>query len=97
MADLKFKKLSSLPSKMFYVGLRQPVEQFAVMSESRRLMRDAERSQGYLARMTEVEKYMRVCLGIKEGFESVVTVAASEPILREAVAAAKHFAMARIG
>jgi hypothetical protein len=29
---------------------------------------------------------MRVCLGVKEGFESIVTVAASEPILVEAAA-----------
>ena len=35
--------------------------------------------------MTQVEKFMRVCLGIKEGFESAVTVAASEPILTEAM------------
>lgn len=31
-----------------------------------------------------VEKHMRVCLGIKPGFESAVTVAASEPLLAEA-------------
>jgi hypothetical protein len=36
--------------------------------------------------MTQVAKHMRVCLGVKEGFESAVTVAASEPILTEAAA-----------
>src|SRR5438552_15351502 len=44
--------------------------------------RNAENNQ-----MVQVEKHMRVCLGVKEGFESVVTVAASEPILTEAAAA----------
>jgi len=67
-------------------------EQFAVMS--RRLVLDfnttvlagAERRQAERDQMTQVEKYMRVCLGVKEGFESAVTVAASEPILTEAAA-----------
>jgi hypothetical protein len=36
--------------------------------------------------MVQVEKHMRVCLGVKEGFETIVTVAASEPILVEAAA-----------
>jgi hypothetical protein len=36
--------------------------------------------------MGQVEKHMHVCLGVTEGFESVVTVAASEPILVEAMA-----------
>jgi hypothetical protein len=42
---------------------------------------DAERNQ-----MTQVEKYMRVCLEVKEGLGSAVTVASSEPILSEAAA-----------
>ena len=68
-------------------------EQFAVMSRrlaldfntavcSGSVRRNAENNQ-----MVQVEKHMRVCLGVKEGFESVVTVAASEPILTEAAAA----------
>jgi len=36
--------------------------------------------------MVQVEKHMRVCLGVKEGFETIVTVASSEPILVEAAA-----------
>lgn len=48
-------------------------------SGSRR--RSAEKNQ-----MVQVEKHMRVCLGVREGFESLVTVAASEPILVEAAA-----------
>jgi hypothetical protein len=67
-------------------------EQFAVLSHRLALdfdtpscsgskRRDAERNQ-----MVQVEKHTRVCLGIKEGFDNVVTVAASEPILVEAAA-----------
>lgn len=67
-------------------------QQFAVMSHRLVLAfdtpscsgldrRNAERSQ-----MVQVEKYMRVCLHAKQGFESIVTVAASEPILAEAAA-----------
>jgi len=41
--------------------------------------------------MVQVEKYMRVCLGVKDGLESVVTVAASEPILTEAAAAVMQY------
>jgi len=67
-------------------------EQFAVIS--RRLVLDfnttvltgAERSKAEQDQMTQVEKHMRVCLGIKEQFESAVTVASSEPILTEAAA-----------
>ena len=36
--------------------------------------------------MTQVERHMRVCLGVEEGLDSAVTVAASEPILSEAAA-----------
>ena len=36
--------------------------------------------------MTQVERHMRVCLGVKEGLDSAVTVAPSEPILSEAAA-----------
>ena len=67
-------------------------EQFAALS--RRLVQDfnttvlagAERSEAERNQMTQVEKYMRVCLGFKEGFGSAVTVAASEPILTKAAA-----------
>ena len=44
--------------------------------------RNAENNQ-----MVQVEKHMRICLGVQERFESVITVAASEPILTEAAAA----------
>jgi len=43
--------------------------------------RNAEKNQ-----MVQVEKHMRVCLGVKEGFETIMTVAASEPILVQAAA-----------
>ena len=67
-------------------------EQFAVIS--RRLVLDfnttvltgAERIKAEQDQMTQVEKHMRVCLGIKEQFKSAVTVASSEPILTEAAA-----------
>ncbi|KAF8326793.1 uncharacterized protein EI90DRAFT_3069045 [Cantharellus anzutake] len=69
-----------------------PDEQFAVMSH--RLVLDFNTSIYFGQRrmfavrnqMNQVERHMRVCLGVKEGFESVVTVAASEPILTEAAA-----------
>ena len=67
-------------------------EQFAVLSHRLALdfdtpacssskQRNAEKNQ-----MVQVEKHMRICLGVKEGFETIVTVAASEPILVEAAA-----------
>jgi hypothetical protein len=67
-------------------------EQFAVMS--RRLVLDfntricsgERRRTAEANQMNQVEKHMRVCLGVLEGFESAVTVASSEPILTEAAA-----------
>ncbi|KAF8325609.1 uncharacterized protein EI90DRAFT_3072219 [Cantharellus anzutake] len=67
-------------------------EMFAVMSH--RLVLDfnttvysgQQRAEAERDQMRQVERHMRVCLGVKEGFESVVTVAASEPILTEAAA-----------
>jgi hypothetical protein len=67
-------------------------EQFAVLSHRLALnfdtpscsgskRRNAERNQ-----MVQVEKHMRVCLGAKQGSETIMTVAASEPILVEAAA-----------
>ncbi|KAF8523256.1 hypothetical protein BU17DRAFT_85925 [Hysterangium stoloniferum] len=72
-------------------------EQFAVMS--RRLALDfntttlsgADRREADANEMVQVEKYMRVCLGVKAGFESVVTVAASEPMLTEAAATVMQY------
>ena len=43
-------------------------------------------SQAERDQTTQVEKYMRIWLDIMEGFESAVTIAASEPILTEAAA-----------
>ncbi|KAF8313034.1 uncharacterized protein EI90DRAFT_3092493, partial [Cantharellus anzutake] len=67
-------------------------EKFAVMSH--RLVLDfntsiyfgRHRTLAVRNQMNQVERHMRVCLGVKDGFESVVTVAASEPILTEAAA-----------
>lgn len=67
-------------------------EQFAVLSHRLALDFDTPSCSGLKRRsaeknqMVQVEKHMRVCLGIKEGFETIVTVAASEPILVEAAA-----------
>ena len=67
-------------------------EQFAVLSHRLALDFDTPSCSGSKRRnaeknqMVQVEKPMRVCLGVKEGFETVVTVAASEPILVEAAA-----------
>jgi len=50
------------------------------------------------AREIQVEKHMGICLGVKEGFESFVTAASSEPILVEAAATVmqhKHFRSCR--
>ena len=66
--------------------------EFAIMS--RRLALDfdttvcdrKEKQEAELNQMTQVERHMRVCLGVKEGLDSAVTVAASEPILSEAAA-----------
>jgi hypothetical protein len=66
--------------------------QFAVMS--RRLALDfdttvcdgKEREEAERNQMVQVERHMRVCLAVKEGLDSAVTVAASEPILSEAAA-----------
>jgi hypothetical protein len=68
--------------------------EFAVMS--RRLALDfdttfcngEDKSEAERNQMTQVERYMRVCLGVKEGLDSAVTVASSEPILSEAAAIA---------
>jgi hypothetical protein len=68
--------------------------EFAVMS--RRLALDFDttvcngddKSSAERNQMTQVERYMRVCLGVKEGLDSAVTVASSEPILSEAAATA---------
>jgi hypothetical protein len=65
-------------------------EKFAVMS--RRLALDfdtstldgSSRREAEQEQMVQVEKHMRVCLGIRKSFESVVTTASSEPILSEA-------------
>jgi hypothetical protein len=99
MAGLTFKtQLPNLLLRNFCRALPAPnatlstEEQFAVMS--RRLVLDfnttvlggTERRQAERNQMTQVAKHMRICLGIKEGFESAVTVAASEPILTEAAA-----------
>ncbi|KAF8328569.1 uncharacterized protein EI90DRAFT_3064614 [Cantharellus anzutake] len=67
-------------------------EKFAVMSH--RLVLDfntsiyfgRHRTLAVRNQMNQVERHMHVCLGVKDGFESVVTVAASEPILTEATA-----------
>lgn len=67
-------------------------EQFAVLSHRLALDFDTPSCSGLKRRsaeknqMVQVEKHMRVCLGVKEGFETIVTVAASEPILAEAAA-----------
>lgn len=67
-------------------------EQFAVLSHRLALDFDTPSCSGSKRRnaeknqMVQVEKHMRVCLGVKEGFETIVTVAASEPILVEAAA-----------
>jgi hypothetical protein len=67
-------------------------EQFAVLSHRLALDFDTPSCSGSKRRnaeknqMAQVEKHMRVCLGIKEGFETIVTVAASEPILVKAAA-----------
>lgn len=67
-------------------------EQFAVLSHRVALDFDTPSCSGSKRRkaeknqMVQVEKHMRVCLGVKEGFETIVTVAASEPILVEAAA-----------
>ncbi len=66
--------------------------EFAIMS--RRLALDfdttvcngKEKQEAERNQMTQVERHMRVCLGVKEGLDSAVTVAASEPILSEAAA-----------
>jgi hypothetical protein len=67
-------------------------EKFAVMSRRLVLNFDTSTCEGSNRReaeqnqMVQVEKHMRVCLGIRKGFESVVTAASSEPILSEAAA-----------
>ncbi|KAF8523327.1 hypothetical protein BU17DRAFT_63897 [Hysterangium stoloniferum] len=85
--------IEKLLCRSWHPGIKLTVEeQFAVMS--RRLALDfnmttlsgADRREADANEMVQVEKYMRVCLGVKAGFESVVTVAASEPIITEAAA-----------
>ncbi|KAF8497011.1 hypothetical protein BU17DRAFT_72417 [Hysterangium stoloniferum] len=85
--------IEKLLCRSWQPGMKLRVEeQFAVMS--RRLALDfnttalsgADRREADANEMVQVEKYMRVCLGVKAGFESVVTVAASEPMLTEAAA-----------
>ncbi|KAF8514093.1 hypothetical protein BU17DRAFT_94784 [Hysterangium stoloniferum] len=85
--------IEKLLCRSWQPGMKLRVEeQFAVMS--RRLALDfnttalsgADRREADANEMVQVEKYMRVCLGVKAGFESVVTVATSEPMLTEAAA-----------
>jgi hypothetical protein len=62
-------------------------EAFAVLSRRLALEFDTTGTGGVAKRniednkMKQVEKYMRVCLGVLDGFETIVTAAASEPIL----------------
>jgi len=51
----------------------------------------SERTEAESNQMIQVERHMRVCLGIKPWFESFVTVAASEPVLTEAAATVMQY------
>jgi hypothetical protein len=73
-----------------------PEQSFAVMS--RRLALDfsshlngVQRKQADSEERIQVEKHMRVCLGVHEGLDSITTVAASEPMLTEAAAAIMRY------
>jgi hypothetical protein len=78
-------------------------EEFAIMSHRLPLdfnmsaWSDSNRTTAN-AREIQVEKHMRICLGVKEGFQYFVTAASSEPILVEAAATVmqhKHFRSCR--
>jgi len=90
MVDFAIQKL--LCASKDYKVSGDTRREFAIMS--RRLALDfdttvcdgKEKQEAERNQMTQVERHMRVCLGVKEGLDSAVTVAASEPILTEAAA-----------
>jgi hypothetical protein len=67
-------------------------EQFAVLSHRLALEFDTTSCSGWKRwdaernQIVQVKKHMRVCLDVEEGSETIVTVAASEPILVRAAA-----------
>ena len=65
-------QISSLEQGLACLSQRMPIEFFSVTSDAR----EQERKQ--------VESHMRVCLRILPGFQGMVTVSPSEPILSEA-------------
>jgi hypothetical protein len=63
---------------------KDPAGRFAAIATRIPLEFSAISTRAVEQEMIQVEKHMRVCLSVRPGFTSAITVAASEPILAEA-------------